>query len=199
MLYLLSPAKSLDYETPVAPELDAAATLPPFIERSNELIGVLRRQSARRIGALMDISADLANLNVARYAQWSPEFTEQNSKPAALAFDGLRDREGAGAWSSARRRSATSRTSRCACSPRCARPTWWRARTRGARACCWSATASRRSSSATTSTTRRSGRPSWWSGCGRGRRLRWYPTRGRRESPTRAQCSCEPPCRRASV
>ena len=88
MLYLLSPAKSLDYETPVAPELNAAATLPPFIERSNELIAVLRRQSARRIGALMDISADLANLNVARYAQWSPEFTEHNSKPAALAFDG---------------------------------------------------------------------------------------------------------------
>ncbi len=88
MLYLLSPAKSLDYETPVAPELSAAATLPPFIERSNELITVLRRQSAKRIGALMDISADLANLNVARYAQWSPEFTEQNSKPAALAFDG---------------------------------------------------------------------------------------------------------------
>src|SRR5689334_10032417 len=88
MLYLLSPAKSLDYETPVAPELNAAATLPPFIDRSSELIAVLRRQSARKIGALMDISSDLANLNVARYAQWSAEFTEENSKPAALAFDG---------------------------------------------------------------------------------------------------------------
>jgi len=88
MLYLLSPAKSLDYETPVAPELDAAATLPPFIDRSSELIAVLRRQSAKKIGALMDISADLANLNAARYAQWSPQFNEQNSKPAALAFDG---------------------------------------------------------------------------------------------------------------
>jgi cytoplasmic iron level regulating protein YaaA (DUF328/UPF0246 family) len=88
MLYLLSPAKSLDYETPVAPELNAAATLPPFIDRSSELIAVLRRQSAKKVGALMDISADLANLNVARYAQWSPQFTEQNSKPAALAFDG---------------------------------------------------------------------------------------------------------------
>jgi len=88
MLYLLSPAKSLDYETRVAPELNAAATLPPFIERSTELIAVLRRQSAKRIGALMDISPDLANLNVARYARWSPEFTEENSRPAALAFDG---------------------------------------------------------------------------------------------------------------
>jgi len=88
MLFLLSPAKSLDYETPVAPELNTAATLPPFIERSSELIAVLRRQSAKRIGALMSISADLAQLNVARYAQWSPEFTQQNSKPAALAFDG---------------------------------------------------------------------------------------------------------------
>jgi cytoplasmic iron level regulating protein YaaA (DUF328/UPF0246 family) len=88
MLYLLSPAKSLDYETPVTPALNAAATLPPFIERSNELITVLRRHSAKRIGALMSISADLANLNAARYAQWSPDFTEHNSKPAALAFDG---------------------------------------------------------------------------------------------------------------
>jgi len=88
MLYVLSPAKSLDYETPVAPELLALATLPPFIERSSELISVLRRHSAKRIGALMDISADLANLNVGRYAQWTPEFTELNSKPAALAFDG---------------------------------------------------------------------------------------------------------------
>ena len=91
MLYLLSPAKSLDYETPIPPalrELAAAATLPPFIERSTELIGVLRRQSAKRIAALMDISSDLANLNVQRYAQWSPEFTDTNSKPAALAFDG---------------------------------------------------------------------------------------------------------------
>jgi cytoplasmic iron level regulating protein YaaA (DUF328/UPF0246 family) len=88
MLYLLSPAKSLDYETPFAPELNATATLPPFIDRSSELIAVLRRQSAKKIGALMDISADLANLNVARYAQWSPQFTEQNSRPAALAFDG---------------------------------------------------------------------------------------------------------------
>jgi len=91
MLYLLSPAKSLDYETPVPPELHAlaaAATLPPFLERSAELIAVLRRQSAKRIAALMSISSDLANLNVQRYAHWSPEFTDTNSKPAALAFDG---------------------------------------------------------------------------------------------------------------
>ncbi len=46
-------------------------------------------------------------------------------------------------WWSARRRSGTSRTSRCACWPRCARPTWWPARTRATRACCSSATASR--------------------------------------------------------
>lgn len=88
MLYLLSPAKSLDYETPVPPAMSAAATLPPFVERSQELIGVLRRQSPRKIAALMDISADLANLNVQRYAAWSPEFDDTNSRPAAFAFDG---------------------------------------------------------------------------------------------------------------
>ena len=88
MLYLLSPAKSLDYETPVPPAINAAATLPPFVERSEELIGVLRRQSPKKISALMDISADLAQLNVQRYAQWSSTFDDANSRPAAFAFDG---------------------------------------------------------------------------------------------------------------
>ena len=57
------------------------------------------------------------------------------------------------ASSSARRRSGTSRTSRCACSARCATPTSSPARTRAARGCCSTATASTRRSSATTSTT----------------------------------------------
>ena len=96
----------------------------------------------------------------------------------------------AGGWSSARRRSGTSRTSRCACCPRCARPTWWRARTRAGRACCSTATGSRRGSSRTTSTTSRRARRSWWGGCATARWWRSCPTPGCRSCPTRATCWC---------
>ncbi|MET0210435.1 MAG: peroxide stress protein YaaA [Burkholderiaceae bacterium] len=88
MLFLLSPAKSLDYETPTPRAVAKLATDPQFIERSAELIGLMRKQSARQVAELMDISPALATLNVERYAAWSPEFTPANSKPAALAFDG---------------------------------------------------------------------------------------------------------------
>ena len=88
MLYLLSPAKSLDYETPVPPRVARAATEPQFLPRSAELIEVLRQRSAAEIAALMDLSPALATLNVERYQAWSPTFTEANSKPAVLAFDG---------------------------------------------------------------------------------------------------------------
>jgi hypothetical protein len=88
MLYLLSPAKSLDYETPVPPRVARAATEPQFLSRSAELIEVLRQRSAAEIAALMDLSPALATLNVERYQAWSPTFTEANSKPAVLAFDG---------------------------------------------------------------------------------------------------------------
>ena len=88
MLYLLSPAKSLDYETPTPKAVARLATDPSFIERSTELIGLLRRHSTADVAALMDLSEPLAALNVARYAAWSASFTPANSKPAALAFDG---------------------------------------------------------------------------------------------------------------
>jgi cytoplasmic iron level regulating protein YaaA (DUF328/UPF0246 family) len=88
MLYLLSPAKSLDYTSPTPKAVDRLATEPCFIARSAELIGLLKRRSAAEVAALMDLSEPLAELNAARYAAWSPQFTHANSKPAALAFDG---------------------------------------------------------------------------------------------------------------
>ncbi len=88
MLYLLSPAKSLDYHTPAPQHALAAATTPQFMPRSAELIGVLRGQSPAQIAALMSLSAPLAELNVARYKAWSSRATLRNSKPAVLAFDG---------------------------------------------------------------------------------------------------------------
>ena len=85
MLFLLSPAKSLDYETP---STVAHPSTPQFIARSAELIEVLRPKTAAQIAQLMDLSAPLAELNVARYAAWRPRFTARNSKPALLAFNG---------------------------------------------------------------------------------------------------------------
>jgi len=95
MLFLLSPAKSLDYATPVAP---APHTLPEFVADSQRLIDVLRRKSPQQLASLMDISDPLAALNAARYQAWTPKFTERNARQAILAFDGdvydgLRGRE----------------------------------------------------------------------------------------------------------
>jgi cytoplasmic iron level regulating protein YaaA (DUF328/UPF0246 family) len=85
MLLLLSPAKTLDYDTPVG---DVPHTLPRFLERSATLIDVLRRKPARSIAALMDISPALAELNVARFRAWMPNFDETNARQAVLAFNG---------------------------------------------------------------------------------------------------------------
>lgn len=85
MLFLLSPAKSLDYETPVG---DVPATRPQFVEQSAALIGVLRQKSPQQIAELMHLSDALAALNVARYQAWSSRFTVRNSKQAVLAFNG---------------------------------------------------------------------------------------------------------------
>jgi len=88
MLYLLSPAKSLDYDTPTPRAVAKLATDPLFVERSTELIGLMRQHSVDDVAALMGLSDTLATLNVERYKAWSPNFTPANSKPAALAFDG---------------------------------------------------------------------------------------------------------------
>jgi hypothetical protein len=85
MLFLLSPAKTLDYETPAHV---AAHTKPLFTKQAAELIGVLREHTPAGIASLMSLSDALAQLNVARYAAWSPRFTAANSKQAVLAFNG---------------------------------------------------------------------------------------------------------------
>lgn len=85
MLFLLSPAKSLDYDTPAHV---AAHTQPLFTRQSAQLIEELRTRSPQQISALMNLSDALAGLNVARYQAWSPRFTAKNSKQAVLAFNG---------------------------------------------------------------------------------------------------------------
>lgn len=86
MLFLISPAKSLDYESPVPADLPH--TLPVFKKQPLELIDVLREKSPQQLSQLMSISDKLAVLNVGRYEAFSPKFTPKNSRQAVLAFNG---------------------------------------------------------------------------------------------------------------
>ncbi len=85
MLILLSPAKSLDFQSP--PHI-AQYTQPAFLEQSASLIRQLRRLSPADIATLMTLSDALARLNFHRYADWHLPFSPDNAKQAALAFDG---------------------------------------------------------------------------------------------------------------
>ena len=86
MLFLISPAKSLDYESPIPADLPH--TLPVFKKQPLELIEVLREKSPQQISELMSISDKLAVLNVGRYETFSTKFTAKNSRQAVLAFNG---------------------------------------------------------------------------------------------------------------
>lgn len=83
MLLVLSPAKSLDLETPSPTQ---EHTLPDFIDRAGQLIGVLRDLSPGQVVDLMHISDALSALNVARYASWTADHAEGHQ--AVMAFDG---------------------------------------------------------------------------------------------------------------
>ena len=85
MLFLLSPAKSLDYETP--PHI-TRHSLPLFTPQSAQLIDVLKTKTPQQISTLMKLSDTLSGLNAVRYQEWSPKFTGANSKQAVLAFNG---------------------------------------------------------------------------------------------------------------
>ena len=84
-LMVLSPAKSLDYTTLPTTSI---ATQPQFIRQAKTLVDGLRKQSPQQLSALMGISDKLAALNAARFAEWKPSFTPEDSKQALLAFNG---------------------------------------------------------------------------------------------------------------
>ncbi len=85
MLILISPAKTLDYQSPLA---TTRYTQPELLEYSQQLIGIARKLSAPQIGKLMSISDKLADLNATRFHDWHPDFTPQNARRAILAFKG---------------------------------------------------------------------------------------------------------------
>ena len=85
MLIVVSPAKTLDYDTPPATK---TFSQPDFLKQSETLIKQLRKLSPDRIGSLMKISDKLSQLNAARFEAWQQPFTPDNAKQAVLAFKG---------------------------------------------------------------------------------------------------------------
>ncbi len=85
MLVVISPAKTLDYETPAT---TAEYSLPDYLDDSSELIEQLRQLSPPEVSALMGISDKLGDLNFGRYLNWQPEFSPDNAKQSLLAFKG---------------------------------------------------------------------------------------------------------------
>ena len=85
MLALISPAKTLDYETALPSD---EYTQPRLLEHSQELIDVARKLSATEIANLMSVSEKIANLNVERFRDWQVEFDLANARQAMFAFKG---------------------------------------------------------------------------------------------------------------
>lgn len=85
MLMVVSPAKTLDYDTP---PVTTASSQPDFLKQAGSLIRQLRTLTPADLGSLMKISDKLAQLNVARFEAWQQPFTPDNAKQAVLAFKG---------------------------------------------------------------------------------------------------------------
>ncbi|MEB0042920.1 MULTISPECIES: peroxide stress protein YaaA [unclassified Pseudomonas] len=85
MLMVISPAKTLDFETP---SVTKRFTQPQYLDHSQELIVQLRELAPAQIADLMHLSDKLSGLNAARFGSWTPDFTPENAKQALLAFKG---------------------------------------------------------------------------------------------------------------
>jgi cytoplasmic iron level regulating protein YaaA (DUF328/UPF0246 family) len=85
MLIVISPAKTLDYDTPPKTK---TFTIPDYLEDSQVLIDRARMYSALDIAEMMQVSMKIAELNFDRFGQWHTPFTPENAKQAVLAFKG---------------------------------------------------------------------------------------------------------------
>ena len=83
MKVVISPAKSLDFESALPTPLETEACFLKEAERLNKL---LKKKSARSLKKLMSISDSLAQLNYERNQEWELPFTTQNARPAVYAF-----------------------------------------------------------------------------------------------------------------
>lgn len=85
MLVVVSPAKTLDYESPLATQ---KYTQPELLDYSTQLIEVCRQLTPADVASLMKVSDKIADLNVGRFQEWSDTFTPDNARQAILAFKG---------------------------------------------------------------------------------------------------------------
>jgi len=85
MLLLISPAKSFDFESPSNTSYSSS---PDFVEESTKLIKKMTTFSKKKVAELMNISPELAALNVDRYQKWTPQPQKEDTKQAVLAFNG---------------------------------------------------------------------------------------------------------------
>ncbi len=85
MLIVISPAKTLDYQSPLATRRHSR---PEFLQSSAQLAALCRRLSPAQLSTLMGISDKLAGLNTARFQSWQADFTPNNARQAILAFKG---------------------------------------------------------------------------------------------------------------
>lgn len=85
MLFVVSPAKNLDYETPAVTDV---ASQPRMLDDAELLVKRARELSPQELGSLMKISDKLAGLNAARFSEWQRPFTADNAKQAMFAFNG---------------------------------------------------------------------------------------------------------------
>lgn len=85
MLTIISPAKTLDYCSPLATQ---RYTQPLMLAQAETLMQTVRTLTPAQLASLMKISDKLAGLNAARFAEWQPHFTPDNARQAILAFKG---------------------------------------------------------------------------------------------------------------
>ena len=85
MLLVISPAKTLDYETPVSTE---SYSMPAYLKDSRQLVERARRYSEFDLMEVMAVSAKIATLNVERFQHWRTPFTPRNARQALFAFKG---------------------------------------------------------------------------------------------------------------
>ncbi len=85
MKMIVSPAKSLDFETTLPTDQH---TLPTFLKEAEKINGLLKKKSTKALGKLMGISEKLSELNWQRNQDFQLPFTPQNARPAIYAFNG---------------------------------------------------------------------------------------------------------------
>ena len=85
MLSVISPAKTLDFETP---SVTADFSQPAHLTQSRKLVRRLRELSSAEIGKLMNVSDELAELNHERFRRWKTPFKPDNARQAIFAFKG---------------------------------------------------------------------------------------------------------------